>query len=80
MIAEPQLAVDEIQGNILPGFGTRCQLLLGLKIEKPLEVAATLSRLAPRITTLRQMQRRRRENCRRLNYGLYRGPKQATPT
>jgi len=69
MIAEPQLAVDEIQGNILPGFGTRCLLLLGLKIEKSVEAAATLSRLAPRITTLRQMNGLREFRRNRLRAG-----------
>src|SRR5262245_40983309 len=55
--AEPVLAVDEIQGNILPGFGTDRLFLLGLKID-PADPAAArrrLAALAPRVSTLRQV-------------------------
>jgi Dyp-type peroxidase family len=56
---EPELAVDEIQGNVLPGFGTAGQILLGVKIE-PSEAGAAAARrklaaLAPRVSTLRQV-------------------------
>jgi Dyp-type peroxidase family len=57
---EPLLAVDEIQGNIVPGFGTAALTLLGLKLD-PAAGSATSARrwlrdLAPRVSTLRQVQ------------------------
>lgn len=60
---EPVLAGDEIQGNILPGFGTAAMLLLGLKIEPggagPELARRWLRGLAPRIATLNQVQQLR---------------------
>jgi Dyp-type peroxidase family len=51
---EDLLAVDEIQGNILPGFGTEGQILLFLKIDDAPAARRWLRELAPRISTLRQ--------------------------
>jgi Dyp-type peroxidase family len=57
---EPLLAVDEIQGNIVPGFGTAALTLLGLKFDPDAGAAAStrrwLSDLAPHVSTLGQMQ------------------------
>jgi Dyp-type peroxidase family len=54
---EPLLAVDEIQGNVLPGFGAKFMTFVGLKIVPGGEDAARrwLRELAPCVTTLRQM-------------------------
>src|SRR5215207_3527631 len=51
---EPVLDVDEIQGNILPGFGSRHQVLLGLKVDegRTADARSWLARLVPSIATL----------------------------
>ena len=54
MADEPLLAVDEIQGNLLPGFGTAALELIGAKIVDAAAARAVLARLAPRVTSLRQ--------------------------
>jgi len=58
-IEEPILAADEIQGNILPGFGTMCIALLGLRIAESAGGAGDARRwlveLSPLITTVRQL-------------------------
>lgn len=58
---EPVLAGDEIQGNVLPGFGTAATFLLGLKIAPEGTAAARrwLRGLAPRIATLNQVRQLR---------------------
>lgn len=56
---EPVLSVDEIQGNVLPGFGTAYLVLLYLKFDDAEGGASSarrwLNRFAPRITSLGQM-------------------------
>lgn len=54
---EPVLAVDEIQGNALPGFGTRHVAFVGLKLAPGREAEARrwLRALAPRLSTLQQV-------------------------
>lgn len=54
---EPLLAVDEIQGNVLPGFGANFMTFIGLKIAAGAEASARrwLRSLEPCVTTLRQM-------------------------
>src|SRR5215207_324828 len=54
---EPVLDVDEIQGNILPGFGSRHQVLLGLKVNEgqTAEARSWLARLVPSIASLRDV-------------------------
>jgi hypothetical protein len=54
---EPVLEVDEIQGNILPGLGSRHQVLLGLKVVEgqTREAKSWLARLVPSIATLHQV-------------------------
>lgn len=54
---EPLLAVDEIQGNVLPGFAAGFITFVGLKIVAGGEAAARqwLSNLSREITTLGQM-------------------------
>ena len=58
-IEEPILDADEIQGNILPGFGTLHQALLGLRITEAaggaMHARRWLRELAPLITSLRQL-------------------------
>src|SRR5262245_9019971 len=58
-IEEPIVDADEIQGNILPGFGTLHQSFLGLRITEaaggPGHARRWLRELAPLITTLRQL-------------------------
>lgn len=59
-LLEPVLEIDEIQGCILPGFGTAHLALLGLRITRDADAAAHarqwLRELAPLITTTAQMQ------------------------
>lgn len=59
VIEEPILEADEIQGNILPGFGTMHQALLGLRITDAAggttHARRWLRELCPLITTLRQL-------------------------
>jgi Dyp-type peroxidase family len=56
---EPVLAVTEIQGNIVPGFGTAAATLLGLKWEPGatalVQARRWLRELAPRVSTLGQI-------------------------
>src|SRR6185295_11544073 len=54
---EPVLDVDEIQGNILPGFGSRHQVLLGLKVNEgqTADAKSWLARLVPSIASLRDV-------------------------
>lgn len=54
---EPVLDVDEIQGNIVPGFGSRYQVLLGLKVNEgqTADAKSWLARLVPSIATLRDV-------------------------
>src|SRR5207248_6209187 len=76
--AEPELHVDEIQGNILPGFGTRHQRLLGLRFD-PAQVAAVrawLGGLVGSISTLAQANDARNARRRALREGL---PRPLTP-
>ena len=76
--AEPELHVDEIQGNILPGFGTRHQRLLGLKFD-PAQVAAVRDWLGTQlgsISTLAQANEARNARRRALREGL---PRPLTP-
>jgi Dyp-type peroxidase family len=49
---EPNLDVDQIQGNIFPGFSKDFQTLLFLNINDPVAFAGWLGRLLPRIATL----------------------------
>lgn len=50
--AEPVLAVGEIQGNVLPGFNTRHQTLLGLRVDRAGDTRRWLASLLPSISTL----------------------------
>ena len=54
---EPVLDADEIQGNVLPGFGSRHQVLLGLKLNEgqTAEARSWLARLVPSIASLRDV-------------------------
>ncbi len=54
---EPILEVDEIQGNVIPGFGSRHQVLLGLKFNpgQTAEAKSWLARLVPSIVRLRDV-------------------------
>jgi Dyp-type peroxidase family len=49
--AEPELAIDQIQGNVLPGFRTDAQVLLALRISQPGAARDWLSRAAKEVTT-----------------------------
>jgi Dyp-type peroxidase family len=52
---EPVLDVDEIQGNVLPGFSKDHQTLLLLNIVDPAAAGRWLGRLVPHIATLREV-------------------------
>lgn len=74
--AEPLLAVDEIQGNILPGFNTLNQTLLGLKLP-PDDVESArpwLRDLVPLVSTLAQVSEFRNVRRRALRRGEPRPP------
>ena len=49
------LAVDEIQGNVLPGFGSFVQTLLGIRFEDADSARRWLSDVVPAVSTLRQV-------------------------
>jgi Dyp-type peroxidase family len=49
------LAVDEIQGNILPGFGSFVQTLLGIRFEDADSARRWLSDVVPAVSTLCQV-------------------------
>jgi Dyp-type peroxidase family len=75
--SEPVLAVDEIQGNVLPGFNSPHQVLLGVRFDAPClaEARRWLAALVPTISTLAQVQANRQ--LRRASGGLTTGPVQA---
>lgn len=52
---EPVLRIHDIQGNVLPGLNTRCQLLLGVRFDEADAASALrswLARIMPRVTSL----------------------------
>lgn len=49
---EPLLAIDETQGNILPGFGRPVQLLVGLRFTNAGAARSLLRDLLPKVTPL----------------------------
>jgi Dyp-type peroxidase family len=49
---EPPLAIDEIQGNIFPGFSKDFQTLLFLRIDHPVAFARWLEELIPSVATM----------------------------
>ncbi|MBI3863210.1 MAG: Dyp-type peroxidase [Planctomycetia bacterium] len=49
--SEPQLAIDQIQGNIFPGFNKDHQTLLFLRIDNPTNFAAWLGDMSDRVAT-----------------------------
>jgi Dyp-type peroxidase family len=55
MTGEPELELDEIQGNILPGFKKDHQHFLFFRVEDASGAASFLRRLTPRIWTARQV-------------------------
>ena len=65
---EPVLAVDEIQGNILPGFGSFVQTLLGIRFEDADSARRWLTDVIPTVSTLRQVNdaRNRRRHAARM--------------
>lgn len=74
--AEPALAVDEIQGNVLPGFNTLHQTFIGLKIP-PYGVDAArawLGKILPLVSTLGQVNEFRNVRRRALRRGEPRPP------
>jgi Dyp-type peroxidase family len=52
---EPVLAVDEIQGNIVPGFSSMIQHFLGLRFADQASAQRSLAWLIPSVSTLRQV-------------------------
>ena len=64
---ESVLAVDEIQGNILPGFGSFVQTLLGIRFEDADSARRWLTDVIPTVSTLRQVNdaRNRRRHAAR---------------
>jgi Dyp-type peroxidase family len=54
---EPVLPLDDIQGNVIPGFNKRHQRLLGLRISDLGAAKRWLARIAPEVTTAAEVQR-----------------------
>jgi Dyp-type peroxidase family len=52
---EPVLRVDDIQGNVMPGFATFVQVLVGVRFDDGAAARRWLSWLTPTISTLRQV-------------------------
>ena len=73
---EPVLAVDEIQGNVLPGFATRHQVFLGVRFDGSSVGAARrwLAALVPSVSTLGQVNDMRNRRRRALRQGQPRPP------
>lgn len=53
MVTEPRLDVDDIQGHILPGYGSTDALLLGVRADDGTALRQLLSALAPQVVTAR---------------------------
>ena len=70
------LAVDEIQGNIVPGFGSFVQTLLGIRFEDADSARRWLSDVVPAISTLRQVNDARNVRRRAARSGK---PRPASP-
>lgn len=79
---EPVLRVDEIQGNVTPGFNTLHQALIGVKAdpEHVAELRAWLAWLHPCVSTLRQVNDFRNVRRRALRQGEPRPPSPAWTT
>jgi Dyp-type peroxidase family len=73
---EPVLAVDEIQGNVVPGFGSFVQTLLGIRFEDADSARRWLTDVLPAVSTLRQVNDAR--NVRR-RAARSREPRPASP-
>ena len=56
---EPKLDADDIQGNIIPGFRRKHQLLLGYRAGSEGVLRSVLSALAPRVTPVPPVMRHR---------------------
>lgn len=54
MIAEPVLEIDEIQGNIIPGFRMPFQYFAGCQLGTQSNLNGFLNYLLPKITTMRE--------------------------
>jgi deferrochelatase/peroxidase EfeB len=52
---EPVLVIDEIQGNVLPGFGSLVQAFIGLRFANTDTARKCLGWLLPSVSTLRQV-------------------------
>lgn len=59
-MSEPLLEIDSIQGNVLPGFGSAAQLLVGVT-GSPEGLRAFLADLAPRLASARDVLGGRRQ-------------------
>jgi Dyp-type peroxidase family len=73
---EPILDVDDIQGVILPGFGTRAQHLLGLRFADPPAARRWLARWSSGAASLREVNAGRNRRRRALRAGR---PRPAMP-
>ena len=58
---EPLLAMDDIQGNIVPGFGKPIQLLVGIGFDHAGSARALLAALLPKVTRMREVYGHRNE-------------------
>lgn len=67
---EPVLDVDNIQGNIAPGFGKPVQLLVGVGLDDAASARALLADLLPKVTTMREVYDRRVERKAFLAAGM----------
>src|SRR5260370_29517079 len=54
-VTEPLLRVDEIQGNVLRGFGTDRLLLLGYKVSNASVAKRWLAGLSPEVSSVRRV-------------------------
>ena len=74
--AEPQLDVEDIQGAVLPGFGTRYQHLRGVRFSSAAEGREWLRRRVGEVSTLEQVNAGRNARRRALRNGE---PRPRTP-
>ena len=68
---EPVLRVDEIQGNVLPGFGTLHKAFIGVRFDESAVASARqwLAALLPGIATLGQVNDARNRRRRAFRQG-----------
>ncbi|MBB5645323.1 Dyp-type peroxidase [Pedobacter cryoconitis] len=80
MIAEPILEIDEIQGNIIPGFRMPFQYFAGCQVNAQSDLNGFLNYLLPKITTMREALTYKEDRVARAKQAGIRGKESFTLT